>query len=54
MKGFISPCSMKINNFFQARDDYLLTASFVRVKESEDFILFDREGKILGLSQRVF
>jgi hypothetical protein len=41
---------MKINNFFQSNDDYLLTASFFKVKETEDFIIFDYEGRIQSIS----
>lgn len=52
--GFLFPANQKIQNFFEQSDDYVLTAEFNKVREFNDFILFDSSGQILGITKNLF
>jgi hypothetical protein len=53
-KGFVFPVNIKLENFFEQKDDYVLTASFSKVRESSEFIVFNQKGKILALTENAF
>lgn len=53
-KGFVFPVHIKLENFFEQKDDYVLTASFNKVKENNEFILFNEYGKIVALTEKIF
>lgn len=53
-EGFIECCRLKVDNFFENIDDYILTGSLIRIKQSSNFILFDKVGRILGITKEIF
>jgi hypothetical protein len=40
-----------LGNLFEENDDYVLTGSLLKILNSNDVIIFDVYGKILGTSQ---
>lgn len=41
---------MKLGNLFEELDDYVLTASVLKCNISNQIILVDQEGKVIGMS----
>lgn len=52
--GFLMPAYLKFSNLFQDSDDYVLTASLLKTNIEDDIIMFDGEGKIIGISQTLY
>jgi hypothetical protein len=49
-KGYSVAVNLKIDNFFEQIDDYVITASLSKIKESSNLLLFDGRGKIIGIN----
>ncbi|KAM3136371.1 hypothetical protein pb186bvf_011506 [Paramecium bursaria] len=52
--GFLMAANIRINNFFMSKDDYILSASFNKIKEGCDYFLFSQKGKIIGITEGIF
>lgn len=52
--GSLAKAYVKLGNLFQASDDFVLTASILKCSTSRQSILFDGEGRILGVSEEFF
>ncbi|CAD8115189.1 unnamed protein product [Paramecium sonneborni] len=53
-KGFIEKCYVKLGNLFEELDDYVITASILKCNISNQLIMVDAEGKIIGISEGLF
>ncbi|KAL4426329.1 hypothetical protein ABPG74_011481 [Tetrahymena malaccensis] len=53
-KGFIYPIKIFLDHSFGHFDDFCLLSSVLKVTTSNDFIVFDETGKILGISQSIY
>ncbi|CAD8092159.1 unnamed protein product [Paramecium primaurelia] len=53
-KGFIEKCYVKLGNLFEELDDYVITASILKCNISNQLILVDAEGKIIGISEELY
>ncbi|CAD8137834.1 unnamed protein product [Paramecium pentaurelia] len=53
-KGFIQKSYIKLGNLFEELDDYVITASMLKCNLSNQTILFDIEGKIIGISEKLY
>ncbi|CAD8046089.1 unnamed protein product [Paramecium sonneborni] len=53
-KGFIQKSYIKLGNLFEELDDYVLTASMLKCNLLNQTILFDIEGKIIGISEKLY
>lgn len=45
---------MKLSNLFQDSEDFVITASVLKLFPSCDVIMFDSFGKIIGVSEEFF
>jgi hypothetical protein len=52
-KGFIVPIQLYLDNLFGYFDDFVFMGSILKIKNSLDYLIFDRTGKILGISERL-
>ncbi|CAD8116943.1 unnamed protein product [Paramecium sonneborni] len=52
--NFIKPVNMNLIHMYEFDSDYIITGVLQKVKQSYDFIIFDRKGKILGISEQIF
>jgi hypothetical protein len=48
--GFIHSGNIRLTNIFNNSDDYLVAASLLKTKKNTDFLMFDTNGRILGIS----
>jgi hypothetical protein len=48
------PAFLKFGNLFEESDDFVLTASVLKTNVEDDIIMFDGEGKIIGVSKTLF
>ncbi|KAL4463680.1 hypothetical protein ABPG72_009030 [Tetrahymena utriculariae] len=53
-KGFIYPIKIFLDHSFGHFDDFCLLSSVLKVTTSNDFIVFDETGKILGISENIY
>ncbi|CAD8134451.1 unnamed protein product [Paramecium octaurelia] len=53
-QGYLRECYIKLGNLFQDSSDFILTGSILRLQISQDIIMFDSYGKIIGTSQEFF
>jgi hypothetical protein len=42
--------NLKLDNFFDIKEDYIMTGSLVKVKESNSFMIFAPDGQFEGIS----
>lgn len=49
--GFIYPVKIFLDHSFGHFDDFCLLASILKVTSSNDYIVFDNTGKIVGISE---
>ncbi|EAR82350.2 transmembrane protein, putative (macronuclear) [Tetrahymena thermophila SB210] len=52
--GFIYPIKTFLDHSFGHFDDFCLLSSVLKVTTSNDFIVFDETGKILGISESIY
>lgn len=52
--GHIYPVKIYLDHSFGHFDDFCLLASILKVPTSNEYILFDSTGKILGISNHIF
>ncbi|CAD8084166.1 unnamed protein product [Paramecium sonneborni] len=52
--NFIKSVNMNLIHMYELDSDYIITGALQKVKQSYDFIIFDRKGKILGISEQIF
>ena len=48
--NFIKPAKLYIDNSFGYFDDFCMIASILKIETSEDFIIFNQGGRIVGTS----
>lgn len=48
------PGYIKFGNLFEDEEDYILTASILKTNVEDDIIMFDSEGKIIGISKSLY
>ncbi|CAD8096481.1 unnamed protein product [Paramecium primaurelia] len=53
-EGFIFPIILSFLHINEKSEDFILTTSLQKVKSNQDYILFDQNGKILGISKYVY
>ncbi|CAD8203797.1 unnamed protein product [Paramecium octaurelia] len=53
-KGFVEKCYVKLGNLFEELDDYVITASILKCNISNQIIMVDAEGKIIGISEELY
>lgn len=49
------PVSILLDHYFTSHDQFFVNATFIKEKElsMKDFIIFDEEGKIYGITKRI-
>ncbi|CAD8197069.1 unnamed protein product [Paramecium pentaurelia] len=52
--NFIQAVNMNLLHMYEQDSDYIITGALQKVKQMYDFIIFDRKGKILGISEQIF
>ncbi|CAD8187920.1 unnamed protein product [Paramecium octaurelia] len=52
--NFIQAANISLLHMFENDSDYIITGALQKVKQSYDFMIFDRRGKILGVSEQLF
>ncbi|CAD8187135.1 unnamed protein product [Paramecium octaurelia] len=52
--NFIQAANISLLHMFENDSDYIITGALQKVKQSYDFLIFDRRGKILGISEQFF
>ncbi|CAD8120876.1 unnamed protein product [Paramecium sonneborni] len=52
--NFIKPVNISLLHMFENEADYIVTGALQKVKQSQEFLIFDRQGKILGISEQIF
>ncbi|CAD8106785.1 unnamed protein product [Paramecium sonneborni] len=52
--NFIKAANISLLHMFENDADYIITGALQKVKQSYDFLIFDRRGKILGISEQLF
>jgi hypothetical protein len=53
-EGYVFPVLKKLQNFFEVSDDYIISAQINRVRRNNEYLLFDRNGRVLGMSRNLF
>ncbi|CAD8187778.1 unnamed protein product [Paramecium octaurelia] len=53
-EGFIFPIMLSFLHINEKSEDFILTTSLQKIKSNQDYILFDQNGKILGISKYAY
>ncbi|CAD8198989.1 unnamed protein product [Paramecium pentaurelia] len=53
-EGFIFPIILSFLHINEKSEDFILTTALKKVQSNQDYILFDQNGKILGISKYIY
>ncbi|CAD8195012.1 unnamed protein product [Paramecium octaurelia] len=52
--GFVFPINVNLSFNFQNMNDFTLLGSILKIKDEDEYLIFDEWGRILGVSMRTF